>query len=191
MQFIGIDLHTNRFTCRYRDGSPSAGEQGSRRTETFGPDAEGLAAFCGTPEADSYVLVEATITTFSFVRLIKERVKEAVVANTHELKQISLARCKTDKPDADKPCRIMKAQVLSGEQLVSPATVPPQEIRDLRGLFATYRLYRKQAAQLKNRVHSLLKERLHPGGDILRKGQGAHPRHIPGYGDELPGEPIA
>jgi len=31
----------------------------------------------------------------------------------------------------------------------------------LRGLFATYRLYKKQAAQLKNRVHSLLKERLH------------------------------
>jgi hypothetical protein len=38
---------------------------------------------------DAYVLIEATITTFSFARLFRDRVKEVVIANTYELKQIS------------------------------------------------------------------------------------------------------
>jgi len=105
--------------------------------------------------------VEATITTFSFVRLFTDKVKAVVIANTYELKQVSLARCNTDKIDADKLCRILKAQVLSGEQLIPPVTLPPVEIQELRGLFATYRLFKKQNTQLKNRIHSLLKEQLH------------------------------
>ncbi len=83
------------------------------------------------------------------------------MANTYELKQISLARVNTDKIDANILSRIIKMQVLSGEQAVSPVTVPPKEIQELRGLFSTYRLYRKQTTQIKNRIHSLLKERLY------------------------------
>jgi transposase len=162
MNFIGIDLHTNRFTCCYRDEQPTANNPAKGRTiKTYDLNPSGLAAFYQTLTGDTYVLVEATITTFSFVRLFKERVKEAIIANTYELKQVSLARCNTDKIDADKLCRILKAQILSGEQLVSPVVLPPEGIQDLRSLFTTYRLYKKQNVQLKNRVHSLLKERLH------------------------------
>jgi len=46
-------------------------------------------------------LIEATITTFCFTRLIQPFVKQVIVANTYELKQISLARKNTDKIDAD------------------------------------------------------------------------------------------
>jgi transposase len=72
-----------------------------------------MAQFFKTLTADAHVLIEATITTFSFARLFKDRVQEVVVANTYELKQISaymprLARCGTDKIDADKLCRIIK-----------------------------------------------------------------------------------
>jgi len=88
-------------------------------------------------------------------------VKEVLVANTYELKQISLGRNKTDKIDSDKLSRIMKMQVLSGEKAISPVTVPPVEIQNLRGLFSTYRLFKKQSTQFKNRIHSLLKEKLH------------------------------
>jgi len=162
MNFIGIDLHTNRFTCCYRnERSPVDKPSQGRITRTFELDAEGLAAFYRTLTDDTYVLVEATITTFSFVRLFKERVKEVVIANTYELKQVSLARCNTDKIDADKLCRIIKTQVLSGEPQASPVTLPPEEIQVLRGLFTTYRLFQKQNVQLKNRIHSLLKERLY------------------------------
>jgi len=162
MNFIGIDLHTNRFTCCYRDErSPADKPAQGRVTKTFELDAQGLAAFYRTLTCDTYVLVEATITTFSFVRLFKERVKEVIIANTYELKQVSLARCNTDKIDADKLCRIIKMQVLSGETSVSPVTLPPEEIQVLRGLFTTYRLFQKQNVQLKNRIHSLLKEQLY------------------------------
>ena len=52
-------------------------------------------------------------------------------------------------------------QVLSGEQTISPVVVPPVEIQELRGLFSTYRLYKKQTSQIKNRIHSLVKEKLY------------------------------
>ena len=162
MNFIGIDLHTNKFTCCYRDETSSAEDPRKGRVmETFTLTAEGLWAFYKTLTAETYVLVEATITTFSFVRLFQGKVKEVLIANTYELKQVSLARCNTDKIDADKLCRIIKAQVLSGEQLVSPVTLPPVEIQELRGLFSTYRLFKKQNTQIKNRIHSLLKEQLY------------------------------
>jgi transposase len=159
MQFIGIDLHTNKFTCCYRD--ENSGAEGKKATETFELSAYGLAQFCSTLTGQTYVLVEATITTFCFARLMQPLVKEVIVANTYELKQISLARKNTDKIDADILCRILKMQVLSGEQAVSPVVIPPVEIQELRGLFTTYRLCKKQTTQTKNRIHSLLKERLY------------------------------
>jgi len=158
-QFIGVDLHTNRFTCCYRD-EVSEGKS-EKRTQTFRLDSLGLAEFYQTLTSESYVLIEATITTFAFVRLIQPLVKEVIVANTYELKQISLARKNTDKVDADILCRIIKMQVLSGENAVSPVTIPPFEIQELRSLFTTYRFYKKQSVQIKNRIHSLLKERLY------------------------------
>ena len=161
MEFIGIDLHTNRFTCSYRDEHTPPDAKKGKRTETFELTSRGLADFFRTLTDESYVLVEATITTFAFVRLIQPMVKEVIVANTYELKQISMARVNTDKIDANILSRMLKMQVLSGEQAVSPVVVPPVEIQELRGLFTTYRLYRKQTTQIKNRVHSLLKEKLY------------------------------
>jgi hypothetical protein len=99
MNFIGIDLHTSRFTCCYRDERVSD-RPGDRVTKTFEPDGAGLAAFYATLTADTCVLVEATITGFPFVRLFKDRVKGVIIGNTCQLKQISLARNNTDKIDA-------------------------------------------------------------------------------------------
>jgi transposase len=161
MQFIGIDLHTNKFTCCYRGDNPAIMGKAEKLTVTFGLDRLGMASFYETLTPETYVLVEATITTFSFVRLIQPLVKEVIVANTYELKQISLARKKTDKVDADTLCRILKMQVLSGEKTISPVAIPPVEIQELRGLFTTYRLMKKQTTQIKNRIHSVLKEKLY------------------------------
>jgi hypothetical protein len=54
--------------------------------ETFDLNSIGLARFYGTLTKDTYVLVEATITTFAFARLIRDQVKEVIIANTYELK---------------------------------------------------------------------------------------------------------
>jgi transposase len=161
MQFIGIDLHTNRFTCCYRDEHASADTKKGQRIETFPLNTFGLAQFYKTLTPDTYVLVEATTPTFAFVRLIQPLVQEVIIANTYELKQISLARNNTDKIDASILSRILKMQVLSGEQLVSPVFVPSENIQELRSLFSTYRLLKKETTQIKNRIHSLLKEKLY------------------------------
>ena len=56
----------------------------------------------------THVLVEATVNTFAFTGLIKDHVKEVIVANTFELKNISFTSKKTDKVDAYKLARILK-----------------------------------------------------------------------------------
>jgi hypothetical protein len=70
------DLHTNRFTCCYRNEGSSVKDPRDKRTETFDLSPSGLAAFYKTLTADRYVLVVATITIFSFVRLFRHRVKD-------------------------------------------------------------------------------------------------------------------
>jgi hypothetical protein len=57
MQCTGIDLHTNRFTCCYRDERLS-GRPPDRVMKTFDLNEQGLAAFYGTLTEDTYALVE-------------------------------------------------------------------------------------------------------------------------------------
>ena len=157
MKYVGIDLHTNRFTCCYLFD-----EQGKKQTKTFGLDKEGLAGFYKTIDKDTYVLVEATINTFAFATLFKDLVKEVIVANTYQLKSVGIPEKKTDKLDAFKLAEKLKAQAVSGVQQIVPVIIPPKEIRDIRALFATYGTLRKEIGRTKNRIHSLLKENLYP-----------------------------
>jgi transposase len=157
MQYVGIDIHTNRFTCCYLGDDPKA-----KRMETFELDEAGLRRFYTTIGEDTYVLIEATINTFSFAALFRGMVREVIVANTYQLKSVGVPGKKTDKLDAAKLAEKLKAQVVSGVKQIVPVTIPPKEIRDLRALFATYRTLRKEIGQTKNRIHSLLKENLYP-----------------------------
>jgi len=49
---------------------------------------------------------------------------------------------------------------LSGEQAAFSASAPPPEIQELRSLFTTRRMRKKQIAQVKNQIRSLPKESL-------------------------------
>jgi transposase len=157
MNYVGIDLHTNRFTCCYLD------EVGKKKMNTYDLNENDMAVFFASvcPETTT-VIIEATVNSFAFEKLIREHVKEVIVANTFQLKQISFTNKKTDNVDAYKLARILKGQMMSGEQQISPVVVPPQHIQDLRALFTTYRLLRKQVGATKNRIHSLLKQNLKP-----------------------------
>jgi len=157
MKVVGIDLHTNCFTCCYLTDNSK-----EKQTETFTLDPQGLRRFYSTINKETYILVEATINTFSFITLFKDMIKEVIVANTYQLKSTGIAAKKTDKLDAAKLVEKLKAQVISGVQQIVPVTIPLKEIRDLRALFATYRALRKEIGQTKNRIHSLLKENLYP-----------------------------
>jgi len=157
MKFVGVDLHTNRFTCCYLSDDSK-----EKRTETFNLDSQGLISFYSTINKDTYVLIEATVNTFSFTALFKDMVKEVIVANTYQLKAIGVPGKKTDKLDAAKLAEKLKVQIVSGVQQIVPVLIPPKEIRDLRALFTSYRSFRKEIGRTKNRIHSLLKENLFP-----------------------------
>jgi transposase len=157
MTFLGIDLHTNCFTCCFIEGDSQ-----ERRTDTFAISDEGFERFFRSLTPDTHVLVEATINTFAFVERFQQRVAQVVIANTHKLKLISLTGKKTDKVDAEKLARILKMQILSGEQQVTPVVIPPGFVQDLRSLFSSYVLVKKEITATKNRIHSLLKQALLP-----------------------------
>lgn len=157
MAFLGIDLHTNCFTCCYLDANSQ-----DRRMESFEITDEGFQKFFKTLDKSTHVLVEATINTFAFVERFQHLVAEVVIANTYRLKLISITNKKTDKVDAEKLARILKMQILSGEQQVTPVVIPPGFVQDLRSLFSSYVLIKKQITSTKNRIHSLLKQHLYP-----------------------------
>lgn len=156
MKIIGIDLHSNRFTCFI------ILKDNSYKTITFELSAKGFKEFLSYVDKDTYIMVEASTNTFRFVERIREHVKCVFVANTHKLKLISLVKKKTDKLDAEKLAIFLKMQLKSGEQIIEPVHVPSILIQQLRSLFTTYRLLKKQIGQIKNRIHSLYKQELMP-----------------------------
>jgi len=154
MRFVGIDLHTNCFTCCYIE------ENEGKRTITYRLDEEGIGEFRKTLDKTTHVLIEATLNTFAFVERFQELVGSVTIANTYRLKIISFTNKKTDRVDAEKLARIIKSQVLSGEEQIQPVTIPPKVVQDLRALLSTYRLLTKEITITKNRIHSLLKQHL-------------------------------
>jgi transposase len=64
---------------------------------------------------------------------------------------------KNDKIDARHLVRKLSFYLMMGERKkdLPSVYVPDAEIRELRGLFTTYRLYNKMKVQLKNRIRGL------------------------------------
>lgn len=155
MIFLGIDLHSNCFTCCF------IYEDGKKLKTAFQLNAESLLNFFKLLTQNTYVMIEASTNTFKFAELIKEKVKEVYIANTYKLKLISLVKKKTDKIDAEKLAIFLKMQITSNEELIKSVYLPEQTIQDLRSLFTTYSLIKKQINQIKNRIHAIYKQNLH------------------------------
>jgi transposase len=156
MVFLGIDLHSNCFSCCFLH------EGGGSDKKSFSITPLELEQFYTHLTPETYVMIEASTNTFQFADLIRDRVKQVFVANPHKLKLISMVKRKTDKIDSEKLAIYLKMQIVSGEELIKPVYVPDETIRDLRSLFTTYRLLRRQTGSVKNRIHSLLKQHLLP-----------------------------
>ena len=156
MKFLGIDLHSNCLTCCiiYEDEK--------RFRHSFSFEQESLNKFYQHLDEDTHVIVEASTNTFKFVELIREKVNDVYVANTHKVKAVPMERKKTDKVDAERLAMYLKMQVLSREMMAKPVYVPENTIQNLRSLFSTYQLIVKQIVSTKNRIHALLKQNLFP-----------------------------
>jgi transposase len=156
MKYLGIDLHSNRFTCCFLS------ENNSKKLITYNLDSQGIKDFLTLVNQGTSIMVEASTNTFSFVERINNYAKQVIIANTHKLKLISLVKKKTDKIDAEKLAIVLKMQLKSNQNMFEPVHLPHGLIRKLRSLFTTYRLYRKHITSIKNRIHSLYKQELMP-----------------------------
>ena len=154
-RYIGIDLHTNRFN------SCIINKNGQQKKMNYDLTPESLGKFISSIDKNTYVMLEASVNSFKFYDLIKDKAKEVIVGNTHKLKLISFVDEKTDKIDAEKIAKYLKLQIKGEEKLFEPVYVPEQKIRELRSLFTTYGLLNKQIRSTKNRIHSILKQNMH------------------------------
>jgi len=156
MNFFGIDLHSNRFTCCFLY------EDGNREKITFDVSSDAIERFKSMLNSNTSVIIEASTNTFKFIESIKDLVSEAVIVNTYKMKLIPMSGKKTDKVDAEKLAVYLKMCSSSGENLINPVYIPEGSIQELRSLFTTYNLMKRHIGAIKNRIHSLLKQHLQP-----------------------------
>jgi transposase len=154
MSLLGIDLHSNRITVARLAVKNEAFET-IMGTYTFERDS--FQRFLDSLSENDYVLVENTFNAFWFHDQIADRVKKCLVYNTNEARREGN---KSDKIDARKLVKKLGYYLMMGERREDLPTVyvVAAKIREIRGLFTTYQLYKKMKVQLKNRIHSILKQ---------------------------------
>lgn len=155
--FHAIDLHTDSLVDARLQLSPEKGFDGPIKTAKFHLTGHSFQAFKTSLTKEDYVLVESCANAFWLYDEIKDLVKECYILDTNKFRS---ENNKTDKIDAKKLVKRLAYYVIAhGDDKDLPLVyVPPKEVRELRGLFSTYRLNKKTATQFKNRIHSILKQ---------------------------------
>ncbi len=157
--YYGIDFHVNKFTYHVirvlKDGSIK------RETATLYLE-ELETRFIPLLTKDDYICLEALTGSFAFASLLKKHVKDVFVLNPYDLKVITESSKKSDKIDARKLANRLKYYIEAAdpEDDFPIVYIPEKHVRELRSLFTTYNLLKKQCVQLKNRIHSILKDNL-------------------------------
>lgn len=155
-KFIGVDLHTDQFTC-----CALSENDGVIWRQTFRLTPEALQEFYNLVDDQTVVSLEATSNSFKFKEVIEPYVGNVFIYDPHKLKLISMVGKKTDKVDAHKLAMYLKMQVLSGEKMLNPVYVPSQDIQDLRAWFTNYKLVLKEKQSIQNRIYSIFIQNLY------------------------------
>lgn len=156
MAYIGIDLHTDKFTVNFKDGDKRD------NLESYYLYDNEIRKFIKDLSKDDYVFIEASTPTFAFSDRIKNKVKEVIVVDPFQFKAIANSGKKNDKVDARTLAKMGKYHVETGENFLPEVHIPEEIIRKLRALFTTYKIIKKQITMTKNRIHSLFKQNLKP-----------------------------
>jgi transposase len=96
------------------------------------------------------VVIETTTNVWDIYDIVQPLVGHAVVAHAGGVRQIAEARVKTDKEDVKRLIRLLIADILP------EVWVPPQHVRELRGLISYRQRLVKTGAVFRNRLQSLL-----------------------------------
>ena len=100
-------------------------------------------------ESDA-VVIETTTNVWDIYDIVQPLVGHAVVAHAGAVRQIAEARVKTDKEDVKRLLRLLIADILP------EVWVPPQPVRELRGLISYRQRLVKTGVVFRNRLQSLL-----------------------------------
>ena len=153
MTFHGIDLHTDSLF----NASVQANDITMVKNAKYYLNGESFKTFKKSLSKDDYAIIEPCTNAFWLYDQIKDSVKECYILNTIKYRRTGN---KTDKLDAKKLAKKLAYFVLSGgdDDDLPRIYIPKKQVRELRGLFSTYKLSKKIINQLKNRTHSILKE---------------------------------
>jgi transposase len=153
--FYGIDLHTDSFVAAKLDSQENADKATIKTNKYFLQDS--FQQFKDSLNKDDYILIEACGNAFWFYDQVIDLVKDCYVLDVNKY---YANNNKTDKLDAKKLAKKLAYYVIThGDSDDLPLVyVPPKAIRELRGLFTSYKLNKKAIVQFKNRIHSIFKE---------------------------------
>ena len=150
IRYIGLDVHKEVVQASIID------EQGQRLESHRLPcTKESLEAFARERLLlTDHVALEATTNTWAVVALLRPHVEKIVVGNPLRTRAIAEAKVKTDKVDAEVLAQLLRCDYL-------PAVwQPDEETQRLRELSAHRASLVADEVRLKNRVRSLLAQRL-------------------------------
>lgn len=100
-------------------------------------------------EGTDHVVIESTTNAWHVYDLLEPLAERVIVANPIKVKQIALARVKTDIRDT-----LILARLLAAN-LVPAVWVPPAQVRQLRQLLSQRRQLVETHTQILNRMHSV------------------------------------
>jgi transposase len=153
--FYGIDLHTDSFKAAILS------ENSEELTmETVNLKTDAFKRFLSKLAPEDYIVVEASTNTFWFIDQVKESVKEVYVVDPYKFSIIANSRKKTDKVDAIKLAKKLKYYICYDKSADEFPTIyiPSKEVSELRSMFVTYEMLKKQACMTKNRMRSLFRQ---------------------------------
>lgn len=153
MVFHGIDLHHDSLIdCIMQDTDLNSVTQ-----KKYYLQGSSFELFKKSLSKNDYVVFESCSNAFWLYDQIYSLVKECYIVNTMRLQGTVN---KTDKIDSKRLVKRLSYFVLNNgnEDDLPTIYIPAREIRELRGLFTTSEIQKKQIVQTKNRIYSILRE---------------------------------
>jgi transposase len=162
-RYVGLDVHREVLQACILDAQGRLLER--HRFELTRPNLEAFIRERLRPQ--DRVALEATTNTWAVVDVIEPHVAEVVVGNPLRTRAIAEAKVKTDKVDAEVLAQLLRCDYLPRVWQPDAAT------RRLRELTAHRAGLVADQTRFKNRIHSLLAQRLiHAPGAVLFSAQG-------------------
>jgi transposase len=160
MRFIGLDVHKRVVQACILD------ERGALIAEVrFDLSALSLAQFAERyVDGECAVALEATSNTWAVVDILQPHCRRIVVSNPMRTQAIASAKVKTDKVDARVLAELLRVDYLPD------VWQPDRATRAERALASRRSALTRQSISLKNRIHSVLHQRLiQPPKDLFSK----------------------